>query len=37
MSTAEISDLLSKSAWQFKRQNLKLMTVLGEGNFGKVT
>ena len=32
----EISALLANSAWQFERANLRLLTVLGEGNFGKV-
>lgn len=36
MDHSEISELLCNSPWQFKRQNLRLQTVLGEGNFGKV-
>ena len=29
--------LLANSAWQFSRQNLRLTTILGEGNFGRVS
>jgi len=31
-----VKESLSNSAWQFSRQNLRLLTVLGEGNFGRV-
>ena len=33
---SELADMLGNSAWQYDRQNLRLLTVLGEGNFGKV-
>ncbi len=33
---SELADMLTNSAWQYDRQNLRLQTVLGEGNFGKV-
>ena len=31
-----IKEMLSQNVWQISRQNLRLLTVLGEGNFGKV-
>merc|ERR1719479_607968 len=31
-----IKEELATSVWQISRQNLRLLTVLGEGNFGKV-
>ncbi len=34
---AEISELFAGSPWQFGRDKLRLLTVLGEGNFGKVS
>lgn len=33
----DFQESLSNSAWQFSRQNLRLLTVLGEGNFGRVS
>jgi hypothetical protein len=33
----ELADMLGNSAWQYDRRNLRLQTVLGEGNFGKVS
>lgn len=36
MDHAEVSEILMKGPWQYDRQNLRLLTVLGEGNFGKV-
>lgn len=32
----EIAHLLRNSAWQYNRQKLNMLAVLGEGNFGKV-
>ena len=31
-----IKEMLTQNVWQISRQNLRLLTVLGEGNFGKV-
>ena len=31
-----IKTTLATSVWQISRQNLRFLTVLGEGNFGKV-
>ena len=28
--------MLATNVWQISRQNLRFLTVLGEGNFGKV-
>ena len=36
VNVAELSELLVESPWQFNRSHLRLQTVLGEGNFGKV-
>jgi len=37
MDHSEMSELLANSPWQFRRSDLRLLTVLGEGNFGKVS
>jgi serine/threonine protein kinase len=31
-----LKEELATSVWQISRQNMRLLTVLGEGNFGKV-
>ncbi len=34
---AEVAEFLSGSPWQFRRDRLRFVAVIGEGNFGKVT
>ena len=36
ISQESIKTILATNVWQISRNNLRLLTVLGEGNFGKV-
>ena len=37
LQTTTMRDEMAASIWHISRKNLRLQTVLGEGNFGKVT